>query len=213
MSPQGASQATDAGNALKQVPLHAVYTSGRTRSRQTAEAIAAPHALSPMADAALCERHFGEWENTLPGQLDAQHPDALFRLWNDPDFSPPGGESARELADRAVSAVERLTARHAGQTVAVVAHAGSVRAALAHHLGVELAHSLRMEIWPAHGCLLARYPDGGVTLGGINLPATSWAGAWQQLSGNAIPARTNPPETLSANSGMIPQSVDIHADQ
>lgn len=195
LSPQGETEAACAATALADVPLHAIYTSDLTRSKQTARTIAAPHRLSQTVDAGLRERHFGTWEGALPAHLNTQHPSALARLWNDPDFAPPGGETARELTDRVLSAMARLTACHAGKTVAVVAHGGSIRAVLAHHLGAGITNALRMEIWPGHGSLLACYPDGGVAVGGINLPASSWVNTWQRLSGNTAPAQANPPET------------------
>jgi broad specificity phosphatase PhoE len=137
LSPLGIAQVDALSRRLSRVAFDAIYCSDLDRTRHSAEILAAPHALTPVRDAALREFAMGEWDGLTAEQIRAR--DALaFAAWmaDVGRFQFPGGEGLPDLVARAIPAFERLTARHPGGTIAVVAHGGSNRAILCHALGL-----------------------------------------------------------------------------
>jgi probable phosphoglycerate mutase len=121
----GLRQARRLGEALADQAIDAVYSSDLDRAAVTARHVAAPHGLEVRLDERLRERAFGVHEGKLWTEIEASFPeDALRWRRRDPDFQPPGGESLTMLHARVTAVVSELAARHAGQTIAVVAHGG-----------------------------------------------------------------------------------------
>ncbi len=182
LSPDGVLEARRAGRALasvaRRVPIDALYASPLARAHGTAAVIGKAIGRPVRIRGDLVERHFGEWEGRSPGDLPAAD---LARLWECPRFSPPGGESVVALTRRASRSINRLVARHIGDTVVVVAHGGLVRALLGHWLGLDVPGMLRLDIDTGRAVLLQGFADGGVRIAGINLPPAAWADAWRPL--------------------------------
>lgn len=137
LSPLGVAQVEALSRRLRGVALDAVYCSDLTRTRHSAEILAAPHRLAPIQDSALREFAMGQWDGLTAEQIRALDARA-FQAWMGDvgRFQFPGGESLPDLTARAVPAFEKLVARHAGGRIAVVAHGGSNRAILCHALGL-----------------------------------------------------------------------------
>jgi len=116
--------------ARAQLPISVIYSSPLRRARQTAEAIAAALDDIPIVlDAGLAEYRLGEWEGLTYEQLQKEK-----RLWDhiaeDPDFSPPQGESPRQFALRLLNSFQTIVRENQGKTVAVVGHGGALATAL-----------------------------------------------------------------------------------
>ncbi len=105
------------------IPLAAVYSSDLTRARRTAEAIAIPKGLFVQTDPRFREREAGDWDNVPFGELEQFQSDAYAEMKQDPRrWTPPGGESWQDCTDRFLDGLAELTARHPGETIAVVSH-------------------------------------------------------------------------------------------
>jgi alpha-ribazole phosphatase len=132
LSAAGLTHAERLARTLVQARLAGVFTSPRSRARAAAEAIAAPHGLPAVAVDDLRELDFGELEGRLYDDIRRELPD-LYRRWMDAPTTVrfPGGEGYPDLRRRAVTAVDRLRAGHAGRAFAVVTHGGVARAVLA----------------------------------------------------------------------------------
>ena len=129
----GREQARALAGRLAAETFHALYSSPLSRARETAEIVAAPHALLVRFDDRLKERNLGEWTGWKGSEVDewaAARPDYNWRL-----HGPPGGESRAEITARAAAAFADVLAAHPEQTVAVVSHGGLLSAYLAHLLG------------------------------------------------------------------------------
>ncbi len=137
LSPLGEAQVTGLADRLREAALDAIYCSDLLRTRRTAEIIAAPHGLTPIADPALREFAMGRWDGLTAEEIRALDP-AAFEAWmRDVErFQFPEGESLPDLEARAWPAFEKIVARHAGGAIAVVAHGGSLRAILCRALGL-----------------------------------------------------------------------------
>ena len=132
-SPQGV-----AGRLRPLLPAdYALYTSPLRRARLLAEALGAPQ-----VDPRLQEIHFGEWE----GRSFEDIGKAALDAWSAAplDFAPPGGESPRQMAARALDFLAGL--RQADPAAAVVvAHGGPLRALAGQLLGLPPEHWLGLD--------------------------------------------------------------------
>ncbi len=133
----------DAGIAT---PLTAVYCSGLSRARLSAEIIATPYSISPMVVDSIRERNFGVWEGMSFDEIREKYPEEFDAWARDPlRFSPIQGESTLEVRDRVIGALEEIIARHSGERVGIVAHGGVNRIILCHLLGSPLDNIFRVE--------------------------------------------------------------------
>ena len=105
-------------------PPDAIYASPLSRAFDTAAAIGTAASVAPIVDDGLIEMDVGEMEHLPGAELRERYPDFL-RAWFSgecADARMPGGETLREVQDRAWAAVERFGAAHPDGTVVAVTH-------------------------------------------------------------------------------------------
>jgi len=148
LSELGERQAEALGQAIRRLPIAAVYTSPLERARRTAEIAAAGLGvpLQPVDD--LRELSLGEWEGRTVEEIRALPGDPYEQWVRDPVAClPPGGEPLAEVQARVVSAMADIAAAHPnGQQVLVVCHGGVISAYLAHCLGLPLSSIWRLTL-------------------------------------------------------------------
>jgi broad specificity phosphatase PhoE len=137
LSPLGEAQIAALAARLSRLRFDAVYCSDLTRTRRSAEILAAPHGLAPVSNPALREFAMGDWDGMTAEEIRARDATA-FNAWmaDVGRFQFPGGESLQDLEARVLPAFETIVDRHPGQMVALVAHGGSNRAILCRALGL-----------------------------------------------------------------------------
>ncbi|MBS0512559.1 MAG: alpha-ribazole phosphatase family protein [Proteobacteria bacterium] len=119
-----------------------LHASPLQRARLLAEALGAPR-----LDERLKEIHFGEWENRLFDDIGS----AIDDWAADPlGFRAPGGESAREMAARALAWLNGLMLNRPERPVVVVAHGGPLRAIAGHLLGLPAERWLGLDFACGH---------------------------------------------------------------
>ncbi|TWT41551.1 histidine phosphatase family protein [Botrimarina hoheduenensis] len=139
LAPLGRAQADRVGASLSGVGLSAVYSSPLQRALETAQAIAAPHALRVEPIAALKEVEVGHWQGLDWDVIRRDDPDGYARFHSNPAINGyPGGETLQGLLDRVAPALEALMARHLGQQIAAVAHSVVNRVYMGALVGVPL---------------------------------------------------------------------------
>jgi len=137
LSPLGERQLTALAARLAPVKLDAVYASDLARTRRSAEILAAPHGLAPVALPELREFAMGRWEGLTAEEIRALDEGAFAAWMGDvAGYQFPGGESLAQLGARAWPAFARITAAHAGGAVAIVAHGGTNRMILCRALAL-----------------------------------------------------------------------------
>jgi broad specificity phosphatase PhoE len=125
---QGREQARRLGERLAGVRFAAVYRSPLGRTAETA-ALIAPHTPAEVLPG-LSEIDYGQWEGLSPEQaraLDSRRYDAWVA---DPvSTSPPDGETAAQVAERALAALEQIRSRHPGAAdlALAVSHKATLR--------------------------------------------------------------------------------------
>ncbi|HJS17746.1 MAG TPA: histidine phosphatase family protein, partial [Anaerolineales bacterium] len=133
------------GEALKLIPIKAIYSSPLERATETAEPIAAARNLQIIPEPNLREADVGRWQGKSLKSL------RLTNAWKIVQHSPsrfqfPEGESFIDLQTRVVNVLEGIIKKHnkPKDIVAVVFHADPIKLAVAHFLGLPLDHFQRL---------------------------------------------------------------------
>jgi probable phosphoglycerate mutase len=122
LSQLGWRQGEAVAEALRDVPLDAIYSSPLARAKQTAEILAERVSLPICYDDRLKEIHAGIFQHQRRVDLEKSHPQELER-WRseDLDYAIPGGETRRQLMTRGCEAIAAIaTSGH--RRAALVAH-------------------------------------------------------------------------------------------
>jgi probable phosphoglycerate mutase len=127
----GLLQAAEAARYLAALRPSAIFSSDLSRASVTAEALARLTGLTVQLDKDLRERSGGSWEGLTEPEIAERFP--LERA----TWTPPDGEPALAVADRASAALERIAASMPGGTTAVVVSHGAA-------LGMALARLLEI---------------------------------------------------------------------
>jgi broad specificity phosphatase PhoE len=148
LSELGARQAEALGQAIRSLPIAAVYTSPLERARRTAEIAAAGLDVPVTPVDSLRELSLGDWEGHTVEEIRALPGDPYEQWVRDPVAClPPGAEPLSEVQARVVSAMADIAATHPnGQQVLVVCHGGVISAYLAHCLGLPLSSIWRLTL-------------------------------------------------------------------
>ncbi len=167
----GREQAERLGAALAGEGLQALYSSDLARAHDTALAVARHTGLPVQRDVRLRERAFGQFEGLTHAEIAQRFPDQALR-WRqrDPDFGAPGGETLLQFQARCVPAAAELSARHPGQSIALVAHGGVLDALYRAATGLppQAPRSWQMRnasinrlLWHGIGFVLVGWDDAG----------------------------------------------------
>jgi probable phosphomutase (TIGR03848 family) len=145
LNQHGQKQAQALGEALKDVPLKAIYSSPLDRAMETAAPIASTRGLEIIPEPDLLEVDVGKWQGKSLKVL------RLMKVWKIVQNSPsrfrfPEGESFPEMQTRITGALERIVKKHnkPQDIVAVVFHSDPIKLAVAHFLGMPLDHFQRL---------------------------------------------------------------------
>lgn len=143
LTDKGIQQAELAAGRLADENISAVYASDLNRAFKTAQCIAAKHDLSVTAIPELREINFGDWEGmTFEGISDPINnhwSEEMTKVFSHPgDAQIPGGETFRQVKERAILALNQLVAAHPNQTIVVVSHGGTIRTVLCALLDINL---------------------------------------------------------------------------
>jgi len=145
LNERGQKQAQALGEALKEIPIKAVYSSPLERAMETAQPIAESHRLTILQEPDLMDTDIGKWQGKSLKVL------RLMKAWKIVQSAPsrfrfPEGESFTEAQTRYVNTLERIIQKyHKPQDiVAVVFHAEPIKLAVAHFLGMPLDHFQRL---------------------------------------------------------------------
>ena len=113
------------------------------RAYETAELVAAPHGLTPVALEALREVDVGSWQGLRRQELEERDPEGFAR-WLDYEQGWADGETYEEMGQRVVATLLELAAEHAGEQILAVTHGGPIRAAFAFADGTSHAEARRL---------------------------------------------------------------------
>ena len=135
LSEQGESDARDLGRTLASLGIGGAFTSPLQRAMRTCKLSGL--ASGAQTDPDLAEWNYGDFEGLRTAEIIARWPQ--WRLFRD---GCPGGESPRQVSERADRVIGRL--RRLGGVVAVFSHGHFGRALAARWIGEEVALGERL---------------------------------------------------------------------
>lgn len=140
---RGRAQAEEVAQALSRTKIDAIYVSDLKRTMETAEPLARSQGLELQVDTRLREIDQGEWQGLLVDEIQKRYAEEFRRRRENPlEVAPPGGETALQVRERVLAAIQDILDRHAGQTVAIVSHGFALAVIRAYFQGVPIA-----EVW------------------------------------------------------------------
>jgi probable phosphoglycerate mutase len=144
LNERGQTQAQALADALKDVPIKAIYSSPLERAMETAAPIAAARKLEIQVEEGLLETNVGKWQGRSLAALRLQ------KAWKVVQSAPsraqfPEGETFYECQTRIVTALDSISRKYKPQDiVACVFHADPIKLAVAHYVGLPLDHFQRL---------------------------------------------------------------------
>jgi broad specificity phosphatase PhoE len=172
LSERGLLQAEATARALASDSLDAIFSSDLPRAIATAEPLARLKGLPAQPTEAFRERSVGVMEGLTFEEAAERHPEQYAALLRrDFDHVLLGGESYRQLLDRASRRLDEIIEQHKGGRVAVFSHTGTICILTLHLMGALDAPELR-PVWIANGnCGITRidlHADGFVRVLAVN---------------------------------------------
>lgn len=141
LNERGRKQAEALGEALKDVPITAIYSSPLERAMETAAPIANSRNLKITQNPDLMDTNIGKWQGKSLALL------RLKKEWKIVQSAPsrfqfPEGESFLDLQTRIANVLEGIIKKHnkPKDIIAVVFHADPIKLAVSHFLGLPLDH-------------------------------------------------------------------------
>ena len=166
LSELGHAQAEATARALASENINAIYSSDLLRAAQTAEPLARATGLRVEHSSAFRERSVGLMEGLTFEEAAAAHPEEYAALLRR-DFERvlAGGESYRQLLDRASARLDRAIEENRGGTVAVFSHTGTICILILHLMGALDAPELKPVWISSSNCGVTRFAiqRGGLT--------------------------------------------------
>ena len=137
LTPLGTQQAKETGKFLRRAALSGVYSSPLLRAVQTAEAVAAPHALAVQICPDVIEVDTGKWDGLNWDEIQRDFPEAYHSFMHTPEtHGYPSGETMSDVLARSSAAIEKLMSENLGHSIAMVAHNVVIKCYLGHVLGL-----------------------------------------------------------------------------
>jgi probable phosphoglycerate mutase len=166
LSDLGRAQAEATARALASEGVTAIYSSDLLRAVQTAEPLAREAGLRVEETDAFRERSVGLMEGLTFEEAAAAHPEEYAALLRrDFEHVLAGGESYRQLLDRASAHLDGAIEKHRGGRVAVFSHTGAICILVLHLLGALDAPDLKPVWVSSSNCGVTRFEiqHGGLT--------------------------------------------------
>jgi len=145
LSERGRAEIAVVAERLASEKIAALYASPMQRTRETAEILSGRLDLPVGYREDVIELDFGEWTGLTFDQVRAHEGWELWRSCRSIS-AVPGGESMRQVQDRAVGALLDLHRTHRDGAVVVVSHGDVIRAALLFALGMPIDAYSRLEV-------------------------------------------------------------------
>lgn len=136
LTEKGMLQAKQLGDHIKEMPLHAIYSSPSERTLHTAELIRGKRDIPIIADEHFYEINMGVWEGEILADLETKYPEEVNLFWNEPhQFRSTSGESFFDVYSRVVEGINILLEKHKGESILVVSHAAAAKLLVGHFAG------------------------------------------------------------------------------
>ena len=172
LSARGRNQAVATARTLKSESLTAIYSSDLARAMETAKPLSNMTGLAINGTTAFRERDVGVMEGLTFEDAAQQHPEQYAALLRrDFEHVLIGGESYRQLLDRARQKLDEIIEENRGGKIAVFSHTGTICILALHLMGALDAPELKPVWISSANCGITRFElrdDGFVRVLTIN---------------------------------------------
>jgi broad specificity phosphatase PhoE len=139
LTPAGSQMAQAFVDAYRSIPWTAVYVSPMKRAIATAQPLCAALGLPMQLREGLREISYGAWEDREQDDVRQHHEQDYLRWLAEPAWNPPtGGETAVQVASRALPVITEIEAQYQNGNVLLVSHKATIRIILCSLLGIDL---------------------------------------------------------------------------
>jgi 2,3-bisphosphoglycerate-dependent phosphoglycerate mutase len=169
LSEKGVEEARQAGEKLRGFTFDRAFTSVLTRANETLRIVLETVGQTNIPierDKALNERMYGDLQGLNKAETAKKYGDAQVKIWRRSyDVKPPGGESLKDTAERALPYYKNMIKPHLlkGETIIIAAHGNSLRALVMELDQLSKEEVLELNI-PTGVPLLYEFDDSGKVL-------------------------------------------------
>jgi probable phosphoglycerate mutase len=158
LSSRGRRQAQATAEALCGEQLTAIFSSDLARAMQTAAPLSRLTGLPVQGTEAFRERSVGVMEGLTFEDAAQKHPEQYAALLRrDFDHVLTGGESYRQLLDRAWQKLDDLIKQHSGGTIVIFSHTGTICILALHLIGALDSPELKPVWLSSSNCGISRF--------------------------------------------------------
>lgn len=165
LTPSGLAMAEAFARTYQTLAWAGVYVSPKIRTIATAKPLCDTLGLSMQLREGLCEIDYGAWENQEQEVVQQLYPEDYLRWLAEPAWNAPtGGETAMQVASRALPVITEIQTRHGTGNVLVVAHKATLRIIICSLMGIDLGRYRDRIDAPAGSVSVIRFDKHGPLL-------------------------------------------------
>jgi broad specificity phosphatase PhoE len=139
LTPEGKQMAQAFAEAYSPVSWTDIYVSPMKRTIATAQPLCTALGLPMQVRDALREIDYGAWEDKEKDDVRIRYAQDYIHWLTEPAWNPPtGGETAVQVASRALTVISEIEAKYVSGNVLVVSHKATIRIILCSLLGIDL---------------------------------------------------------------------------
>jgi broad specificity phosphatase PhoE len=139
LTPEGMQMAVAFADAYRHLSWEAIYVSPMKRTIATAKPLCEAIGQEMQLRDGLKEIRYGEWEGKTQEYVKQHYADDYMNWLTEPAWNPPtAGETAVQIASRAMSIVSDIKQRYSNGNVLIVSHKATIRIILCSLLGIDL---------------------------------------------------------------------------
>lgn len=149
LTKDGIIQAKRLSERLDHMGLDVIYSSTSERAHETAIILKGNKDIEIILEAELKELAFGSWEGKTLDELATsdEYGKEYHNLFNNPSrYKPFGGETLKELEQRALNVMNKIIKENQGKTVLVVTHGITLKALIAFFQNMNLEDLIIEEV-------------------------------------------------------------------
>lgn len=139
LTENGMLQAKQLGDRMKDLSIHAIYSSPSERTLHTAELIKGDRDIPIIVDEHFYEINMGIWEGQTIDDIERQYPEEIQLFWYEPHlFQSTSGENFEAVHKRVMDGIQLLLEKHKGESILIVSHAAAAKLLVGHFAGIEI---------------------------------------------------------------------------
>jgi broad specificity phosphatase PhoE len=139
LTPEGSQMAQAFAEVYRSIPWTDIYVSPMKRTIATAQPLCDTLSLTMQVRDGLREIGYGAWEDREQEDVRLHHEQDYIRWLTEPAWNPPtGGETAVQVASRALPVITEIESKYKAGNVLVVSHKATIRIILCSLMGIDI---------------------------------------------------------------------------